>query len=557
MTGTIDRPALAADPAPALNPVLVEVIGSALASICEEMGEALVKASYSPNIKERRDSTTALFDAEGTTLAQAEHIPIHFGSLMGVVASVLDRYPVETLRDGDVFIGNDPHTGGGTHLPDIVLLSPIFVEGRLRAWATNLAHHADYAERTHEHIFQEGLRIPAVRLFTAGEMDEDIWHLILTNMQVPAERRADLRAQMAANRLGIQRYREICSRYGADIVEQAGRDLMDYTERKIRLGIAEIPDGTYEFDDLFDSDEFEGELPISLSLTVRGDEMFLEFQAPPQIRAGINNVWTALLATVYYAVKAVIGMEVFANAGLYRPIHVTAPRASILNCVVPAAVYGRIQLGQRVVDLILGALAQAVPARVPAASYSGCPTMCFSGVDPRTGEYYIYIESIGGGHGAGIDVDGMDGAQAHLTNTSNLPVESLEAEYPLTVVRYGLVDDSSGHGRHRGGMGIWREIRAEHDECRCETSVTRVTTSPWGLFGGTDGQRLRVQKGDGTVVTDTWTTLSTGESLACIIAGGGGYGDPHERDRAAVATDVREGRISADIARDVYGPYSA
>ena len=541
---------------PELSPILVEVIGSALASICEEMGEALVKASYSPNIKERRDSTTALFDADGVTLAQAEHIPIHFGSLMGVVASVLERYPVDTLRDGDIFIGNDPHTGGGTHLPDIVLLSPIFVGGALRAWATNLAHHADYAERTHEHIFQEGLRIPAVRLFHAGEMDEDIWHLILTNMQVPAERRADLRAQMAANRLGIQRYREICDRYGADVVEQAGRDLMDYTERKIRLGISEIPDGTYRFEDLFDSDEFEGVLPIALELTVHGDEMTLEFEAPPQIRAGINNVWTALLATVYYAVKAVVGLEVFANAGLYRPIHVSAPRGSILNCVVPAAVYGRIQLGQRVVDLILGALAQAVPEKVPAASYSGCPTMCFSGVDPRSGEYYIYIESIGGGHGAGADVDGMDGAQAHLTNTSNLPVESLEAEYPLTVVRYALVDDSGGHGRHRGGMGIWREIRAEHDECRCEASVTRVITSPWGLFGGTDGQRLRVQKGDGTIVTDTWTTLSTGESLACVIAGGGGYGDPRERDREAVARDVREGRISADTALRVYGPYA-
>jgi N-methylhydantoinase B len=536
-----------------IDPIKVEVIGAALSSICDEMGEALVKASFSPNIKERRDSTTCLFDADGNALAQAEHIPLHLGSLMGIIGAILERYPREEIRDGDAFVGNDPHTGGGTHLPDIVVATPIFIDGALVAWATNLAHHADYADRGHANIYQEGIRIPAVRFVRDGGYIPEVMSIVLTNMQVPAERLADFSAQRAANALGVARFREVCGRYGVATVAAAGRALLDYTERKVRAGIRSIPNGVYEFADTFDSEELDDPLDVAVRITVKDDSMSLDFEAPPQVRASINLVRTALLATVYYAVKTLVGPGIPANGGLYRAITVSAPIGSVLSCVEPAAVNGRTQLCQRVVDLVHGALAAAIPDRVIAASYGSVPAMQFSGIDPRTGEFYVYLETIGGGYGAGACQDGLDGVQAHVTNTSNLPIESLEAEYPLTVERYELVDGSAGAGEHRGGMGIRRQIRVEHDDCLCDISVSRFSSRPWGLFGGLPGASLSVVLNDGIPVTTTVTRLECGDVVAVNTAGGGGYGDPRKRDPRLVAADVRDGRITTDDARALYG----
>lgn len=532
-------------PATGLGSVQVEVIGSALESICDEMGEALVRTSYSPNIKERRDCTTGLFNARGEFLAQAEHIPMHLGSLMGIVSAITERYPLEDIREGDSFVGNDPHTGGGTHLPDIVLVTPIFVDGDLAGWATNLAHHSDYAERGHEHIFQEGMRIPAVRLLRDGQYVDDILHMILVNMQVPEERIADLRAQVAANRLGVQRYQEICARYGRDVVDAAAAELLDYTERKVRAGIVTVPNGTYSFSDVFESNEFKGSLDIALTMTVHDDAIDFNFQAPPQVRASFNMVRTALLSTVYYAVKTVVGADIPSNGGLWRPLQVHAPEGSVLNCVSPAAVNGRIDLCQRVVDLVHGAFAQAVPERVVAASNGAVTGTQFSGTDPRTGRYYVYLETIGGGLGAGACMDGLHGVQAHMTNTSNLPVESLEAEYPLTVLRYDLVEGSGGEGRHRGGMGIRRSVRVEHDDCTCEVGTSRLTTQPWGLFGGGPGAPARLFE-DGQPADDQRVfQLDKGSTLTVHTAGGGGYGSLDERDPHLTRRDDAEGRDAA------------
>ncbi|GAA2884386.1 hydantoinase B/oxoprolinase family protein [Pseudonocardia halophobica] len=530
-----------------LDPVQVEVIGSALASISEEMGEMLVKASYSPNIKERRDCTTCVFDAQGRALAQAEHIPLHLGSLMGIVAAITERYGPEDIHDGDTFVGNDPHTGGGTHLPDIVLATPVFVDGELVAWVTNLAHHADFVDRTHAHIFQEGIRIPAVRFARNWEIERDVLDLILLNCQVPRERVADFRAQLAANRLGVRRVRELCARYGADTIAAAGAELMDYTERMIRAGIAEIPDGVYSFRDLFDSDEHEGELELGVRLEVRGDEMVLDFDAPPQQPNSLNMVFTALQVTVFYAVKTVVGPDVPANDGMFRPLTVRAPRGSLLNCTPPAAVNNRILACQRVVDLVHGALAQAVPDRVIAAG-NGAVTACtFSGTDPRTGEFYVYLETIGGGMGAGAHHDGLDGVQVHMTNTSNLPIECLESEYPLTVERYELIDGSGGAGRSRGGMGIRRTLRIEHDDCRAEVSTSRLLSRPWGLFGGEPGASTHIDvldaAGRDTGRSSSAVTLHAGEAIDVHTAGAGGYGPAAERAPGAVAADERDGRL--------------
>jgi N-methylhydantoinase B len=536
-----------------IDPITVEVIGSAFSSITEEMGEALVRASYSTNIKERRDCSTALFDTEGTTLCQAEHIPMHLGSFLEFLPHILKRHKTEDMRPGDVFVGNDAYEGGGTHLPDIVLAEPIFVDGTIVAWAINTAHHADFADRGHQHIYQEGLRIPPIRLYRAGELQSDVQELILLNCQVPRERLSDLRAQMAANRLGVERMTALCQKYGRETVMAAGQALQDYAERKMRAGIATIPDGTYRFADKFDNAEIDGELEFSCEITVAGDQMRLHFDSPPQARAGFNLVYTALLSTVYYAVKTVVDPTVPPNSGAARPITVSAPLGTVLNCKHPAAVNGRVATCQRVVDLIHGALAQAVPERVIAACNGSCASATFIGDHPDTGELWVYLETIGGGSGARATKDGLDGVHVHMTNTSNLPVEALEIEYPLTVLRYELVDGSGGPGRHRGGMGLRRVYRSEAD-CRLRVDGSRLRSAPWGLAGGLSGGRGEF------IFSETVTPfrhgngdLRKGETVEIVTPGAGGFGAPVERDKTAVARDVAERRIDAAAARKIYG----
>ncbi|WP_158745346.1 hydantoinase B/oxoprolinase family protein [Acidisphaera sp. L21] len=539
-------------PRPTVDPITVEVIGSALSSITEEMGEALVRASYSTNIKERRDCSTALFNTNGDTLCQAEHIPMHLGSFIGIIPHILKRHTVADMKPGDVFVGNDAYEGGGTHLPDIVLAEPIFVEGAIVAWAVNTAHHSDFADRGHAHIYQEGLRIPPIRLYSAGVLQRDVQELILLNCQVPHERLSDLRAQMAANRLGVERLGALCAKYGRDVVLAAGDALLDYAERKMRAGIAAIPDGTYRFTDLYDDLEIEGEMDFSCEIKIAGDEMFLLFDSPDQVRAGFNMVYTALLSTVYYAVKTVVDPSILPNAGLARPLHVSARPGSVLHCVHPAAVNGRIGPCQRVVDLIHGAMAQVVPERVTAASNGSVTVASFIGNQKGDGATWIYLETIAGGFGARRDRDGLDGVHVHMTNTSNLPVEALEIEYPLTVLRYELVDGSGGAGRQRGGMGLRRIYRAEAPT-RLRLGGSRTLSAPWGLLGGLPGGKGNFIYGENVAPFHQGSgMLQDGETVQIITPGAGGYGDPAERDRDAVLRDIAERRISPEDALGTY-----
>ncbi|HWT10269.1 MAG TPA: hydantoinase B/oxoprolinase family protein [Roseomonas sp.] len=538
--------------APVLDPITVEVIGAALSSIVEETGEALIRASYSTNIKERRDCSTALFDTAGNTLCQAEHIPIHLGSFIGIVPHIMKKHRVEDMQPGDVFVGNDAYEGGGTHLPDIVLAEPIFVDGGIVAWTVNLAHHSDFADRGHAHIYQEGLRIPPVRLYRAGELQKDVLDLILLNCQVPRERLSDLRAQMAANRVGVQRFQALCAKYGTAVVMAAGAALLDYAERKMRAGIAAIPDGSWTFEDVFESTEVTEQLPLHVRVTVQGDAMSLHFDSPKQLRAGLNMTWTALAATAYYVVKSVVDPTILPNAGLARPLTVTAPDGTVLNCSHPAAVNGRVQTCQRVSDLIMGALAQAVPDRVTACSNSVCTVATFIGQREDTGAIWVYLETMGGGAGARATKDGLDGVHVHVTNTSNLPVEALEIEYPLTLLRYELVDDSGGVGQFRGGMGLRRVYRADAD-CRVRVDVSRLSSQSWGLLGGGAGGHGAVECGPGVVFDKDNAVLKAGQWFAVVSPGAGGYGPANKRDSAAVARDLAEGVIGQKTARDVYG----
>jgi N-methylhydantoinase B len=347
---------------------------------------------------------------------------------------------------------------------------------------------------------------------------------------------------MAANRLGVQRMQALCAKYSTDMVLAVGDALQSYAERKMRAGIAALPDGTYRFADTYDNPELGRALPVSVEVTIAGDEMRLHFESPPQVRAGINMIYTALLSSVYYAVKAVVDPTILPNSGLSRPLTVTAPPGTIFNAVHPAAVNGRTSTSQRAADLVIGALAQAAPERVTAAGNGACATASFSGAG-ADGHLWVYLETIGGGSGARPNKDGLDGVHVHMTNTSNLPVEALELEYPLTVLRYELVDGSGGAGKFRGGMGLRRVYRAEAG-CQLRVDGSRLFSEPWGLAGGEAGGRAAYSFSDGVTLTGGGRgVLHPGDTVEIVTPGAGGYGPPSERDPAAVVTDIADGRV--------------
>jgi N-methylhydantoinase B len=549
------------DESVAVDRITLEVIGSALLSIAEEMGEALIRSSYSSNIKERQDCSTAVFNLRGEVIAQAEHIPMHLGSLIMIVSEILARYPVADMRDGDVFVGNDPYTGGSTHLPDITVASPVFHDGEPIGFVANIAHHADGSGRETQSIYDEGLRIPPIRIVEAGKLREDVMELLLLNFRLPRQRRGDFRAQFAANRIGADRLRELYGRYGRKTCEAAMEESLAYGERKIRAALRAIPDGVYAYEDCMDDDGAGGPpVPIRVTITVAGDDIALDWSGTgPQVRGDINVVYLALVATVYYALKALLDPTIPANGGFYRAIRVSAPRGSIVNAELPAPVAWRTQTCQRIADVVFGALAPALPDRVIAATNGANSAWVFSGTDPRTGQYYVYLETIGGGSGARAGKDGLDGVQVHITNTSNLPVECLEMEYPLLVEEYALVEDSGGPGRHRGGLGLRRAIRVLAGEATFLGTLDRAAVAPWGLFGGAAGGRAGLVLNAGTPAARTLPTkvaglrLQAGDVVAIVTPGAGGYGSPAERDRAALERDVREGKVSAEVARRAYG----
>src|SRR5215510_13030346 len=537
---------------PAIDRITLEVIGAALLTVAEEMGAALIRASYSTNIKERRDCSTAIFDARGRVIAQAEHIPMHLGSLLGTVEEILRRYPIQELAPGDMFIVNDPYSGGGTHLPDINLVAPVFAGDEPFGFVANIAHHADRTGERIRNIWDEGLRIPPIRLIERGRLREDVMELLLANFALPDERRGDFRAQLAVNRLGERRLGELIARWGLPTVRAACDELLAYGERKIRAAIAGVKDGTYRFADAMDDDGVTDEpIPIVLSLTVEDDTMHLDFTGSgPESRGDLNVVRSALLATVYYAVKAVLDPFIPANGGFYRAITVEAPEGTIVNARPPAPVGWRTQTCQRIADAIFGALAQALPDRVPAAGNGANAAMVFSGVDPSRGGYYVYLETIGGGAGGTARADGQDGVQVHITNTSNLPVECLEMEYPLLVDEYSLVEQSGGAGRWRGGMGIRRVIEVLGHEASFLGSLDRARIAP----GGVGGIVLNPKQPDERALpSKVWGyRLVPGDRVSMVTPGSGGWGPPEARPVEQVLADVEDGIICAERAGAEY-----
>ena len=554
-----------------IDPITLAVIANGLGAIAETMGEALVRSAFSPNIKERRDCSTAVFEAGGRLTAQAEHIPLHLGSMLGVVEAVLAHHPPESLRPGDAFVANDPYLGGGTHLPDVTVVSPFFFESRLAGFVANVAHHADIGAKAPggisggaRSIEEEGLRLPPTRLATAAGICQEVVDLFMSRCRMPQQRLLDLTGQLAANRVGLARMAELFGKYGAETLSQATDDLLDATERRVRRAIAGVPDGCYESEDEMEGVEGEGTIPIRVGLEVRGDRLRLDFSGSgPPSRGAINVPRHALLATVYYAVKASLDPDLPSNAGLHRAIEVSVPETSIVNARPPAAVGARTDTCQQVAGRIVEAFALAMPGRLPAPGNDASTAVVFSGVDPRNGRDYVYVEAVAGGAGAGPDDDGLDGVQVHITNTSNLPVECLEHAFPLLVERYEFVSDSGGPGQLRGGLGLRRDIRVVDHEATFSAHGDRHSRPARGAAGGLPGacgaylvnpegeseQRLPPKVSD--------VRLAPGAVLRVQTPGGGGYGPPRKRDRARVLDELVAGLISARTAREVYGERQA
>ncbi|HIR17659.1 hydantoinase B/oxoprolinase family protein [uncultured Cloacibacillus sp.] len=551
-----------------IDGILLEVIGNTFMSIAEEMGAVLVKSAYSTNIKERKDCSCALFDAAGNTIAQAEHIPMHLGSMLGLIGEIKRHFKLEEIKPGDMFIANDPYNGGGTHLPDIAVASPVFYDGEIVAFVANIAHHNDVGGRVpgsnaadSDSIYAEGIRIPTVKIFREGELDKDILNLILLNCRVRHIRLGDLNAQFACNKKGVQRMEDVCAKYGKETVALCMEELLDYSERKIRMALSAIPNGSHEFEDYLDSDGLgSGPIKLNVKVAIKDEDIELDFtDNPDQVKGAINLPLSALRASVYYAIRSIVDPSLPSNGGYYRAIHIKSRPGCILGCTEPAACAGRSDTAQRVADMIFGAMSEVVPHQVIAGSNSSITGVYFGGVSPDTGEYYVYMETFGGGSGARFNKDGLSCVQVHMSNTSNLPIESMEVEFPYMVERYELVTDSGGPGKYRGGLSMSKDIRVLGHDSEFTIKADRQKVPPYGLFGGKPGLPGLI-----TIYPDTdeartvdskksGNLLKANGVLRCQMPGAGGYGNPLERSRELLIKDLEEGYVSPESAMRDYG----
>jgi N-methylhydantoinase B len=465
----------------------LSVWNALLASVAEEMGITLGRTGHSPNIRERRDYSCAVFDAEGDMAAQAAHIPVHLGAMPQAVRAVSSLAPWE---EGDIAIVNDPYLGG-THLPDVSLIAPVFWEGEVVGFVSNRAHHADIGGMTAgsmpiaTELYQEGMIIPPLRLYRAGTLNEELFALILRNVRTPEERRGDFAAQMGAIRTGERRLRELCRKYGPGEVAAQMKALQAYGERMTRAAIRAIPDGRYEAEDVLESPE-GGLLPLRVAVTVDGEEIEVDFTGSAgEQEASLNAVAAVTASAVAYCVRCLVDGEAPSNQGCFRPIRLVMPQGSIVNARPQRAVSaGNVETSQRITDVVFRALAGALPGRIPAASSGTMNNFTFGG-RREDGRPFAYYETIAGGAGAGPRHDGASGIQTHMTNTANTPVEALESVLPVRVWRFELRDGSGGVGAHRGGDGVVKETEFLVDADVAVVSERREA-APWGLAGGGD-----------------------------------------------------------------------
>jgi N-methylhydantoinase B len=542
----------------------LEIFRHSLKSVVEEMGVTLQRTAYSTNIKIRRDHTCALFDAQLRHVAQHDLAPQHIGSLVSVVPRNVRNLERE-LEPGDGILINDPYKGA-VHLPDVMLISPLFHQGEIVGYAANSAHHVDIGGGTpggipndSTELYGEGIVIPGVHAVANWEYEDSVLDFLLRNVREPEMRRGDYQAQLGANRIGEQRYTDLCDRYGPGTVADYLDELLDYTERRVRAAIEELPDGRYEARDEMDGDGVVDEpVPLHLAIEIDGDEITLDFSGTADQNRGPLNCTPAMaFAGAMSVIMAFIGGDLPKNDGFYRPLETITPEGTMVNPTDDAPVAGGWEIAMRIGDLVTKAMAGAVPEETVAATKGIVCNIAYGGHDPRDGGKYVYYETVAGGYGARAERDGMDAVQTHFQNTANSPIEELEDEIPVYVREYSLRQDSEGAGRTRGGLGVRRDYEFYGEDASFSLLTDRTRSAPWGLFGGHSASPSAFVRnpdaGAEPLASKSTTALDPGEVVSVRTPGGGGYGDPVERDPQAVLADVRDGKVSPEKAREAYG----
>ncbi len=548
-----------------IDPITLKVINSYLESTAEEIGRRFRRSARSPVIREVGDCSVALCTGNAQLIAQAAHVPAQLNSIPPALEWTLREFPLHTLAPGDVIVTNDPYSGA-QHLPDLIVFLPVFVAGKVEAIVAALGHHIDVGGMAASslapasvEIFQEGIRFPPLKAYEQGVRNETFFKILRANSRQPHALSNDLLAEIAACQYGISRLEVLFQRYGVDTVREAMAEIIAYTAAAMRQEIAKIPDGAYSFEDYVDDDGGKRtDIKIKATITVHGSAITVDFTGTdPQVDGPVNCPLGMTYSATSYIMKLVTDPLLPMNAGIMEPVTLIAPEGSLVNPRFPAPVQTRMQACHRICDVLLGAFAQAIPERVMAACYGSTTIVAITGQDQR-GETYIHNEMTAGGMGARPTLDGEDGVMCHGSNGRNVPIEVIEALYPLRVLRYEIIPDSGGAGKFRGGCGLRRELLLTGERARLTTNSDRHHHAPYGLFGGSKGQPHRfilTHKGQPQVMRSKLTNidLQYGDTFTTQTAGGGGYGDPFERPWYLVQQDVEEGYITVQTAQEHYG----
>jgi N-methylhydantoinase B len=550
---------------PELDPILLEVFRNAFESSADQMALILMHTAHSPIVRDAMDFSTALCDSSGQNLAQGLTTPMHLGSFYDAMRHLIGQYQGR-IASGDVFIGNDPYLASGQHLPDIYVIRPVFHGESLCGWAATIAHHVDVGglvpgsnSLAAVEIHQEGLRLPFLKLVERGVVNATLMDIIAANVRVPDQVLGDIHAQMAACLAGERELSALLERYGPDTVVKYGEALQDYSEKLARAAIARIPDGTYRFSDCIDGlGEDPQAIEFHVSVMVLGEELTVDWTGTsPQVKGGINAPLSFCKSNVYAALRSIMPAEVPNCHGYTRPIHVVAPEGSVLNARYPAPCGARGITGYRIVDCIFGALAQAVPDQIAADGAGGSTLPSFGGWDGK--KRFVFSECIMGTWGATSGHDGQEGVPHMASNQANVPVEMIESDYPIRIERYGFAPDTGGAGKYRGGLGVVREYRVLADDIYFGVRSDKSVHPPHGLFGGKAGapavNLIRSESGERVLPPMPMKpiTLRTGDVYRHVMAGGGGFGDPLEREPERVRADVLDGKVTLEHARVAYG----
>lgn len=542
--------------------IRMELIRGALEYTAEEMGIALRNAAYSANIKERMDHSCAIFDADGRLIAQAEHIPVHLGAMPVAVKKVINEMRFD---DGDYVIFNDPYYGG-THLPDITLITPFFYEGKLICYLVNRAHHSDVGGKVPgsmpgdaTEIFEEGLIIPPVKLMKRGKLDNDVLKLLMANSRTPLIRRGDIMAQIASNNIGLRRLKSILDKFGVNEFIEGVNDLLNYSERRISKIISEFPEKrVYAEDYLDDYGTCDEPVKIAVEIIIKHNEIIFDFsKSQKEVEGPINAPRSVTLSASYFVLRAVTDPTIPINEGTYRPLRVITKKGTVVDATFPRAVSGgNVETSQRIVDVLLKGFAEIIPEKIPAACQGTMNNITIGGTDPRTGNQFTFYETIGGGFGGRFGLDGIDGVHSNMTNTMNTPIEEIEKRFPILIIKYELRKNSGGLGESRGGLGIERVYKIL---ARGKLSVMgdRQKFAPWGLRGGLPGAKgeyLLVREGKVIRLRSKGSVnIKEGDIIIIRTPGGGGYGDPKKRDKGKILNDILDEKYDRDYIEQLIG----